>query len=127
MEKSHFRWTTFRGAGQLGTQLSINPDITQNGVPIPGTALEHVQRLSGLLPACSACKSDVTISADPNAIFGVVDGVMQIAREMKCAEGNEYQVELALREALANASSKAATTIPARKWNAAWPALNLRT
>jgi len=66
-------------------------------------ALEHVQRLSGLLPACSACKLDVTISANPNAISGVVDGVMQIAREMKCAEGNEGQIELALREALANA------------------------
>lgn len=66
-------------------------------------ALAHVQRLSGLLPACSACKLDVTIPADPNAISSVVDGVMQIAREMKCAEGNEYQVDLALREALANA------------------------
>ena len=66
-------------------------------------ALDHVQRLSGLLPACSACKLDVTIPANPNAINGVVDGVMQIAREMKCAEGNEYQIELALREALANA------------------------
>jgi anti-sigma regulatory factor (Ser/Thr protein kinase) len=66
-------------------------------------ALEHVQRLSGLLPACSACKLDVTIPANPSAISGVVDGVMQIAREMKCAGGNEYQVELALREALANA------------------------
>src|SRR6266852_4369095 len=57
-------------------------------------ALEHVNRLSGLLPACSVCKLDVTIPADPNAISGVVDGVMQIAREMKCAEGYEYQVEL---------------------------------
>lgn len=65
--------------------------------------LDHVKRLSGLLPACSACKLDVTISADLNAISGVVDGVMQIAREMKCAEGNEFQIELALREALANA------------------------
>jgi serine/threonine-protein kinase RsbW len=65
--------------------------------------LDHVKRLSGLLPACSACKLDVTISADLNAISGVVDGVMQIAREMKCAEGNELQIELALREALANA------------------------
>jgi anti-sigma regulatory factor (Ser/Thr protein kinase) len=66
-------------------------------------ALGHVQRLSGLLPACSACKLDVTIPATPSAISGVVDGVMQIVREMKCAEGNEYQVELAMREALANA------------------------
>lgn len=66
-------------------------------------ALGHVGRLSGLLPACSVCKLDVTIPADPNAISGVVDGVMQIAREMKCVEGNEYQIDLALREALANA------------------------
>lgn len=66
-------------------------------------SLDHVKRLSGLLPACSACKLDVTISADLNAISGVVDGVMQIAREMKCTQGNEFQIELALREALANA------------------------
>ena len=66
-------------------------------------ALGHVSRLSGLLPACSACKLDVTISADPNSINGVVDGVMQVARQMKSAEGKEYEVELALREALANA------------------------
>lgn len=66
-------------------------------------ALEHVKQLSGLLPASSACKLDVTIPADPNLVSGVVDGVMQIAREMRCAEGNEYQIDLALREALANA------------------------
>ncbi len=78
-------------------------------------ALEHVNRLSGLLPACSACKLDVTISADPNAISGVVDGVMQIAREMKCAEGNEYQVELALREALANAIVHGCNNDPTKK------------
>jgi anti-sigma regulatory factor (Ser/Thr protein kinase) len=66
-------------------------------------ALEHVNRLTGLLPACSACKLDVTISADPNAINGVVEGVMQVVRQMKSAEGKEYEVELALREALANA------------------------
>ncbi len=78
-------------------------------------ALEHVNRLSGLLPACSACKLDVTISADPNAISGVVDGVMQITREMKCAEGNEYQVELALREALANAIVHGCNNDPTKK------------
>ena len=78
-------------------------------------ALDHVQRLSGLLPACSACKLDVTISADPNAINGVVDGVMQIAREMKCAEGNEYHIELSLREALANAIVHGCENDPAKK------------
>jgi anti-sigma regulatory factor (Ser/Thr protein kinase) len=78
-------------------------------------ALEHVQRLSGLLPACSLCKLDVTIAANPDAISGVVDGVMQIAREMKCAEGNEYQVELALREALANAIVHGCNNDPSKK------------
>jgi len=78
-------------------------------------ALEHVQRLSGLLPACSACRLDVTLSADPNSINGVVDGVMQIAREMKCAEGSEFQVELALREALANAIVHGCNNDPSKK------------
>src|SRR5215831_11557797 len=78
-------------------------------------ALEHVHRLSGLLPGCSACKLDVTIPANPNAISGVVDGVMQIAREMKCAEGNEYQIELALREALANAIVHGCDNDPTKK------------
>ena len=78
-------------------------------------ALGHVQRLSGLLPACSACKLDVTIPADPNAISGVVDGVMQIAREMKCAKGSELAVELALREALANAIVHGCGNDPSKK------------
>jgi len=78
-------------------------------------ALHHVQRLSGLLPACSACKLDVTIPANPSAISGVVDGVMQIAREMKCAEGNEYAIELALREALANAIVHGCNNDPGKK------------
>jgi anti-sigma regulatory factor (Ser/Thr protein kinase) len=78
-------------------------------------ALDHVQRLSGLLPACSVCKFDVTIPADTGAISGVVDGVMQIARQMKCAEGSEYQVELALREALANAIVHGCNNDPSKK------------
>lgn len=78
-------------------------------------ALEHVQRLSGLLPACSACKLDATISANLKAISGVVDGVMQIIHEMKCAEGNEFQVELALREALANAIVHGCNNDPSKK------------
>ena len=78
-------------------------------------ALDHVQRLSGLLPACSACKLDITIPASPNAINGVVDGAMQIVRQMKCAEGNEYQVELALREALANAIVHGCDNDPGKK------------
>ena len=78
-------------------------------------ALDHVSRLSGLLPACSACKLDVTISANPDAINGVVDGVMQIARQMKSAEGKEFEIELALREALANAIVHGCNNDPTKK------------
>jgi anti-sigma regulatory factor (Ser/Thr protein kinase) len=78
-------------------------------------AREHMRRLSGLLPACSACKLDVTVAAHPDAINAVVDGVMQIAREMKCAEGNEYQIDLALREALANAIVHGCNSDPTKK------------
>jgi anti-sigma regulatory factor (Ser/Thr protein kinase) len=78
-------------------------------------ALQHVQRLSGLLPACSVCKLDVTIPANPSANSGVVDGVMEIARQMKCAEGSEYEVELALREALANAIVHGCNNDPSKK------------
>jgi serine/threonine-protein kinase RsbW len=48
-------------------------------------------------------KLKVTLAADPNAIDPVVEGVMQIVREMQCATGNEDAIELALSEALANA------------------------
>lgn len=44
-----------------------------------------------------------TIPADPNAISPLVDRVMDIARQMSCARGKEIQIEIALREALANA------------------------
>ena len=46
---------------------------------------------------------NVTIAADEKAISPVVDGVMAMARQMKCAEGKEFEIEMAMREALANA------------------------
>ena len=45
----------------------------------------------------------VAIPGDPRAISPVVQGVLQIASQMKCAEGKEFEIETALREALANA------------------------
>ena len=48
-------------------------------------------------------KLKVTLAADPNAIEPVVEGVMEIVRQMQCAAGNEDAIELALSEALANA------------------------
>ncbi len=46
---------------------------------------------------------NMCVSADPETISPVVEGVLAIAREMRCATGKEYEIETALREALANA------------------------
>lgn len=66
-------------------------------------ALDHVEKLSGLIPLCSACRLNMVIPADTKAASAVCDGVMQVVREMKLAAGKEFEVEMALREALANA------------------------
>jgi len=48
-------------------------------------------------------KVDMTLPGDVNAISPVVGKVMAIVTEMGCAAGREFEIELALREALANA------------------------
>lgn len=45
----------------------------------------------------------VTLAADRKAVDPVVAQVMQSVREMKCIDGKEDAIELALQEALANA------------------------
>jgi anti-sigma regulatory factor (Ser/Thr protein kinase) len=66
-------------------------------------ALDEVEKLTGLLPLCSACRLNMVIPADAAAVSSVCDGVMQVVRSMKLAAGKEFEVEIALREALANA------------------------
>jgi len=44
-----------------------------------------------------------TIQADIREVSPVVEGVMTIVKQMGCAAGREFEVETALREALANA------------------------
>jgi serine/threonine-protein kinase RsbW len=72
------------------------------------------------LPTCNfeadklILKLKVTLAADPNAIEPVVEGVMEIVREMQCAAGNEDAIELALSEALANAVVHGAKADPSK-------------
>ena len=66
-------------------------------------ALESSRRLSALLPLCSACEFDIVIPADPAAIPTVTDGVVAALRNKPGVAGQEYEIELALQEALANA------------------------
>jgi serine/threonine-protein kinase RsbW len=46
---------------------------------------------------------DVTFKADVDSISPVVDAALDTARRMGCARGHEMDIEIALREALANA------------------------
>jgi serine/threonine-protein kinase RsbW len=48
-------------------------------------------------------KLSVTLAADKTAVDPVVQGIMQVVRQMNCAAGKEGAIELALNEALANA------------------------
>jgi anti-sigma regulatory factor (Ser/Thr protein kinase) len=66
-------------------------------------SLHDVNKLSGLLPYCSACEFNMTIPADPLAIPKVTDGVMQVLVNRQWSEERIMQIELALQEALANA------------------------
>ncbi|MFI5114373.1 MAG: ATP-binding protein [Terriglobales bacterium] len=73
--------------------------------------------------AASACDFDakqlilklsVTLAADRKAVDPVVESVMNLVREMKCADGREDEIELALSEALANAVVHGASADPAK-------------
>ncbi len=59
-------------------------------------------------------KLSVTLAADHDALEPVVRNVMKIVREMKCAEGREDDIELALTEALANAIIHGAKNDPSK-------------
>jgi serine/threonine-protein kinase RsbW len=59
-------------------------------------------------------KLQVTLAADRSAIDPVVQRVMEIVRQMKCADGREDAIELALAEALANAVIHGAKADPSK-------------
>jgi anti-sigma regulatory factor (Ser/Thr protein kinase) len=67
------------------------------------TALESARHLSALLPFCSACQFNMVIPANPAAIRAVTDGVAEALRNKPGVVGHEFEIELALQEALANA------------------------
>jgi len=66
------------------------------------SALDQVNKLSALVPYCSACQFDVVIPADPAAIPTVTDAVLHLLKEKQWGDDEIMAVELALQEALAN-------------------------
>jgi serine/threonine-protein kinase RsbW len=76
---------------------------------------------SGPLPKCEfesgdlLVKVDLTLSADVNAITPVVQKIMKIVNDMGCAAGREFEIELSLREALANAIEHGSGNDPSKQ------------
>src|ERR1035441_4961277 len=58
---------------------------------------------------------EVTLNADATAIGPVVEGIMEMARRLECAAGKEFEIETALREALANAIVHGCKNDPTKK------------
>jgi serine/threonine-protein kinase RsbW len=59
-------------------------------------------------------KLSVTLAADRQAVDPVVQSIMKVVRETKCASGDEDDIELALTEALANAVVHGASSDPSK-------------
>ncbi len=59
-------------------------------------------------------KMDMIFPADVNRLEGVVESFMAVVTTMQCACGHEQDVELAMREALANAIIHGAGNDPSR-------------
>ncbi len=75
-----------------------------------GTALPTCEFYSDNLKV----KMDMVFPADVSRLAGVVAGFMAVVTTMQCACGHEMDVELAMREALANAIIHGAGNDPSR-------------
>jgi serine/threonine-protein kinase RsbW len=60
-------------------------------------------------------KLEATIAASVEAIGAVTERVLEIAGQMECAKGKEFEIEMALREALANAVIHGAKNDPTKQ------------
>jgi serine/threonine-protein kinase RsbW len=60
-------------------------------------------------------KVDLQMPGDVNAISPVVGKIMDVVRDMGCGKDHEFEIELALREALANAIEHGANHDPTKQ------------
>jgi serine/threonine-protein kinase RsbW len=58
---------------------------------------------------------DITVSATVSSIAPVVERVMELVAEIECSKGKEFEIEMALREALANAVLHGAKDDPSKQ------------
>ncbi len=60
-------------------------------------------------------KVDVTLPGDVRAVGQFIDKIMAVIMDMGCAAGREFEIELALTEALANAIEHGSAHDPSKK------------
>ena len=76
-----------------------------------GEPLMHCEFDSGNL----LVKVDLTLPGDLNAIESFVEKIMAVVSEMGCAAGREFEIELVLCEALANAIKHGVGNDPSKR------------
>jgi serine/threonine-protein kinase RsbW len=65
--------------------------------------------------ATMVSRVDVTVSGDVRGVTPAVESIMDAVREMACGAGKEFEIELALTEALANAVEHGCGGDPAKQ------------
>ena len=60
-------------------------------------------------------KLDVTLPGDFGAFSTVIESIMAVIKEMGCAAGREFEIELALDEAIANAIKHGSSNDPSKQ------------
>jgi len=60
-------------------------------------------------------KLDVTLPGDFSAFSAVIESIMAVIGEMGCAAGREFEIELALNEALSNAIRHGSAQDPSKQ------------
>jgi serine/threonine-protein kinase RsbW len=85
--------------------MSLSPGARPGSSDIVAsrTSLHHDAAPVEFECASLAVRLDVELPGDAAAITPVVDRVLDMVRETGCARGKEFEIETALREALANA------------------------
>ncbi len=80
----------------------------------PGASSEEQLPEHDFDPAKLSLRVRVTLAADRKSVDPVVAQVMESVRQMKCVDGKEDAIELALQEALANAVVHGAKEDPSK-------------
>jgi len=107
-----------RNLGELTEALSARDEAEAEQLRLIGelqASLARIQKMAGLLPYCEACELDMVIPADPDAIGEVCQGVMRVLTDKGLAPEGDFDIELALHEALANAVRHGCQNDPTKK------------